>query len=595
MIQHLALALLLTIAQSAAAQNLTDLRTRMRQALEHDREGNVKAAADLYRALLQDHPGRADLAFKLADAYKRLGRYDDALATLDARIKRAPTDVRARIHRADVLISRGRKDEALRTIDQALRTATSPSLFINVATTYRKQGLDDLAERAYRAARVALKDSTLFQREIAEVSLARGDHLTAAREYAAFTTSKPQYLALVEMQLKEIATEADDPGAIALFLADRLRGQPDANQVRLYVMFALASNRARSAIDVLMSLPGKAPVTGSLLTLGRQSLESRAYQIAVAAFDSLEKRTTNTSILTQAQLGRGQALEGLGADGQAISVYRSVAEISTHTRLGEEAGYRWAKLLARAGQADSARNVLERMILTARHGTWRLPALFDLADLHVAAGRYSDAERTLSTIAREEHGKEGAAAALYKQAEIDFMRLQFESATERLGAVLGGQTAYGAVNDAIALSHILQVGGERDSVGLSALALGLRAQQSGEGEKALAILKEGTTSGSALGDHNLTKQIDLLSQLHRPLEILVVCEKLVEEYPWSPFSSRALLVAGDVYREQSGQTNRAVEAYERILIQYGQSIEADEARDRLRALQQPAAPGGQPG
>ena len=144
-------------------------------------------------------------------------------------------------------------------------------------------------------------------------------------------------------------------------------------------------------------------------------------------------------------------------------------------------------------------------------------------------------------------------------------------------------------------SILSQVGGERDSVGLSALALGLRAQQSGEGEKALAILKEGTTSGSALGDHNLTKQIDLLSQLHRPLEILVVCEKLVEEYPWSPFSSRALLVAGDVYREQSGQTNRAVEAYERILIQYGQSIEADEARDRLRALQQPAAPGGQPG
>ena len=593
--QRLALTLLLAIAQTVSAQNLSDLRIRMRQALEHERAGNVEAAADLYRALVEDHPGRADLSYKLADAYKRMGRYDEALATLDARIKRAPTDARARIHRADVLISIGRKDEALLTIDEALQKARSPGLFISVADTYRKQGLDDLAERAYRAARVAFGDSTLFQREIAEVSLARGDHLTAVREYARFATAKPQYLALVERQLRDIATEADDPEAIATLLSDRLRNRPDANQVRLYVTFALASNRAQSAIHVLTSLPDKAPVTGSLLTLGRESLKRGAFPIAAAAFDSLQKRTSNDGILTQAQLGRAQALEGLGADGQAADVYRSVAQASTRTRLGEEAAYRWARLLTRAELADSARHVLERLILTARHGTWRAPALFDLVDLHVAAERYPDAERTLTTIVREERGKEGAATAHYKRAEIDFMCLQFDAAAKGLQSVLGGTRSYGAVNDAIALSHVLEVGSEQDSIGLRALALGLRAERAGEVEKALAILKKGVTSRSALSDHNLTRQIDLLRQVQRPFEVIQVCEKLVEEYPWSPFSPRALLIAGDVYREQPGQMGSAVSAYERLLIQYGQSIEADEARVRLKALQPAEILGGQPG
>ncbi len=580
---------------TVGAQNLEELRIRMRQALEHERAGNHDAAAALYRALLELHPGRADLSYRLAASYKKMGRHDDALAALDDRLARAPTDARARIHRADILISLGRKSEALLAIDEALSTARSPGLFVTVAETYRKQGLDDLAERAYRAARVALEDSTLFQREIAEVALAQGDHLTSVTEYVRFAAAKPQYIPLVELQLRDIATEADDPGRIAFFLTDRIRRDPDAHRIRLYVAFAQAAGLAKDAIDLLTSLPEGAPVAGSLLALGRHSLETRVYDIAAAAFDSLEERTTNDGIRTQARLGRARALEGLDLDDEASALYRSVSEARRRTRFSDEAAYRLSHLLTRHGNVDSARNVLERMLLPARHGKWRPLALFDLADLHVAAGRYPQAERVLSTVASEERGKEGSATAAFKRAEIDFMRLRFAKAGERLRMVTGGTKSFGAVNDAIALAHVLHVGSSRDSIGLRALAEGLRAERSGQLREALSILQKVTTAGGPLGDHNVKRQIGLLQRLQRSDAVVRACEQLAEDFPWSPFGPWALLTVGDVYRTWPGHTEEAVAAYERVLVLYGQSIEADEARARLKSLRHPTPPEGQPG
>ncbi|MBK34707.1 MAG: hypothetical protein CME26_04140 [Gemmatimonadetes bacterium] len=588
------LLLWLCLAHTTESQNLDALRTTMRQALEHERAGRLDRAAELYVSLSAQHPGRADLTYRLADLYKRMGRHQDALDALDARIVRFPTDPRARIHRADILISAGRKKEALRTIDQALRKARSPGLFINVADTYRKQGLDDLAERAYLAARESLGDTTLFQRELAEIALARGDHLAAVREYAGFAATKPQYAGLVERQLEEIATEADDPRAIVDLLADRVQRNPTPHQIRLYVAFVLKTGHALEAVDLLAALPRRVPIAGSLLTLGRQSLEAGDHPTAVVALDSLEHRATHDGIRIQARLLRARALENLGLDTRADQLYREVVASPNGGRLGEEGAYRWARLLARTGRPDSARHVLERMILTARHGTWRGPALFDLSDLHVSAGRLPDAERVLATVAREQRGNDGEASALFKQAEIDFMRLRFEAASEGLRTVLSTNRTYRAINDAIALSHLLQIGTSQDTVALRELALSLRAERQGDLEHALAALKTEATPTSPLGDHILRRRIELLQLSGRSDETIETCQTLVDRFPWSPFSPWALLVAGDTYRERPEHVGSALEMYERLLIDYGRSIEADEARMRIKTLR-PAQTGGQPG
>ena len=205
-----------------------------------------------------------------------------------------------------------------------------------------------------------------------------------------------------------------------------------------------------------------------------------------------------------------------------------------------------------------------------------------------------DAERVLATVAREQRGKDGEASALFKQAEIDFMRLRFEAALEGLRTVLGTSRTYRAINDAIALSHLLQIGASQDTVALRELALSLRAERQGDLEHALAALKTEATPTSPLGDHILRRRIELLQLTGRSDETIETCQTLVDRFPWSPFSPWALLVAGDTYRERPEHVGSALEMYERLLIDYGRSIEADEARLRIKTLR-PAQTGGQPG
>ena len=61
---------------------------------------------------------------------------------------------------------------------------------------------------------------------------------------------------------------------------------------------------------------------------------------------------------------------------------------------------------------------------------------------------------------------------------------------------------------------------------------------------------------------------------------------MVTSVPWSPLCPRAMLTAGRIYERKLGQYQDALHAYESVLAAYPHSLEAGEARERVRVLRE---------
>jgi tetratricopeptide (TPR) repeat protein len=85
---------------------------------------DFETALELFRAILLEHPGYADVRHYVGLCLAFMGRTEEALAELDEAIAANPTYVEAHINRALVLQELGRYDEARYAFDRAVEFET---------------------------------------------------------------------------------------------------------------------------------------------------------------------------------------------------------------------------------------------------------------------------------------------------------------------------------------------------------------------------------------------------------------------------------------------------------------------------------------
>ena len=170
-------------------------------------------AAELYRQLLREDPGMTDVWLQLAEAYKRQGRYVDALTAYTEVIARQPKDPAGLTGAADALLRAGRVSEARAHAELAVDAAPAvaheilarialgtgdadparrharlaqeadPTLpmpaFVDGVILYQ-QGRFDAAAQRFLAARQAAASRT---EQLADVAYLAGDSLARLERY----------------------------------------------------------------------------------------------------------------------------------------------------------------------------------------------------------------------------------------------------------------------------------------------------------------------------------------------------------------------------------------------------------------------------
>ena len=185
------IAILLLFAGIATAST-EQINAALQRAIALEAKKDFTNAIYIYRGLYIQHPHRADLLMRLESALSRAGRHDEVAALLRQRLSSAPNDNNARLRLGIALFELGQIDSAAASWEPLLQQATTTHPFAVIADRYRKRNLDKRAEQTYRRARTALKKTTLFARELAELAELRAHYPDAVHEYLIWIQQNPR-------------------------------------------------------------------------------------------------------------------------------------------------------------------------------------------------------------------------------------------------------------------------------------------------------------------------------------------------------------------------------------------------------------------
>jgi predicted TPR repeat methyltransferase len=124
---------------------------RLAAAIRMHQQGQVEAAAEVYRKILRDLPDQVDALHFLGVAAHQTGDHETALANLDRVLTMAPSHLDARNNRGNVFKKLGRLDEAEADYRRVLEERPKdPNALNNLGTILRTRGRYDEAEAKFR-------------------------------------------------------------------------------------------------------------------------------------------------------------------------------------------------------------------------------------------------------------------------------------------------------------------------------------------------------------------------------------------------------------------------------------------------------------
>jgi CHAT domain-containing protein/Tfp pilus assembly protein PilF len=390
--------------------------------LVYDEEGDYRRSLEQYKKALELHrsikyePGESDTLGNIGGVFLSLGRFSEAESyyrqalEISHRLGLKPSETQDLGNIAQCQFGQGKTKESLQSFDEAITIAKSAGLSKEEADWYRGKasvllsvGQLDAALRSYDSAETSYSKAGL-KREYAEVLtdsgaafLTVGDGASAERKIRRAVSISKQIgyqrgvvlnqLALAEVltrsgdqhQGKEMAesasasaTKLDESDAVVqgLLLLGRI-----SRQQRQY---DVARNEAKIA-ERRAQQDGLKPLEAEALDLmGEIMLNQHHFQDAIAPLDSAKTialDTGNVDVLWRTQFHRGQALEQMHSNDEAVTEYRSairtIEDVRAHIAERRfRTGYLQDKqrvyvalvsLLLRMGRRSDAFDVSERL------------------------------------------------------------------------------------------------------------------------------------------------------------------------------------------------------------------------------------------
>jgi predicted Zn-dependent protease len=170
----------------------------------YERQGNLAAAAEQYRAAVANEPERADIRFTLASALARQGRYDDAIATLREGWVLAGRDPQWLIEVARIQLQQGHRDDVVQTMRQALAAKSNAAVEkrLAIASQLASWGFDSEAasiyEQTFAVLPKTLKDDYVSANDVAAYVRVLIRSAPAASVFQKIEQMRAQYLAISE-------------------------------------------------------------------------------------------------------------------------------------------------------------------------------------------------------------------------------------------------------------------------------------------------------------------------------------------------------------------------------------------------------------
>jgi tetratricopeptide (TPR) repeat protein len=589
----------------------TDKSTKLRLAQGFEEAGEWERSVALYEDLFASEPMNYIYLDGLQRSYKQIKEYNKAVNVIHHWLSVHPKDANLMAILGGLYYDLGMES----TSDSVWNAVISldphnMQLYRVVTNELMEHRLYDQCIRMYNAGRSVSKNPILFNDELGSLYIALQQYALATQEYIQLIKASPDQLSFVQSRLSALTSKPEALQTASKKVQTELINIPDNITLhRLYVWFLMEEQRYDLALEQYRMIDKLSSANGNeLFNFAQRLNQEHGYKEAIQAFKEIIEKYNNQQLLQYARFGYARAVEESCKETDtttilpdttihlpvmesqinyknAIHLYESIVAENSGPDLKAQSLFRIGMLkFEKLFDLDGALAALKRIKEIPQTPNIWYEASLNIGIIHEARNDLIEARKTfvnLNMVSLISYRDQ----ALFKLAELDYFEAHFDSSLShlrRFNINLNNDLA----NDALQLQYFIQ-----ENKNTSAQALGefakadllIRQRKYSESLTQFQdIIKRYPTA--MLMDDALMKISELYILLKQTSEALTTLHFITDSIQTSILRDRAQFQIGEAYRNILKNKAKAIEAYEKLLARFPNSLYAEEARRQIRTL-----------
>ncbi|MFN0049169.1 MAG: tetratricopeptide repeat protein [Cytophagales bacterium] len=570
---------------------------------EYYKLGEFGKARSIYVNFASEIESAKKIYVPYLDCLAKLEEYDAAEKFYKKLLKWEPQNVNFKIDLADFYTKQNRTNDAKKQFDKVLVFAKEYPEQTSITAQYlMKLGYTANAKAVYLQGRKLTRNEAEFSLEMAEIYKLEKNTPEMLRELIRILLLNQHDKEYLKAKFQDFITTEDEFNKFELEVFARIQEDPSQylyNDLLIWIylqqkQFEKAFVQAK-AFDKLLKMQGN-----KVMEVGRLAFENAAFESAAVIFDYVSVAYKNTANYVPARKLKIQSKEALVKSVFPIEIAKIRSLIADYQILISEQGKNRETSDAIRNMAllygfyldskDTAAHLLESVIKSP----WIDPQFqakckLDLGDIYVLKNEPWEATLIYSQVEKAQKDQPLGNEAKLKNAKIAYFTGQFDFAKEHLD-VLKLATHREIANDAMDLALFIQ-----DNTILDDDSTHAALQEYAKVELLIFQNKYSqalVSLDTILKEHKSTSLADeiyyLRAKMYRKLgqfdNALQQLESLGNGFKSDIYGDDAAYMMANIYEENLLNKTKAMELYNKFLIDFPSSIYSVEARKKYRIL-----------
>lgn len=602
LVSHIALLSILNIAfYNFSFTQDTDKTTKLRLAQGFEESGEWERAATLYEDLNTLEPNNYLFFDGLQRSYTQIKEYGKAINVIRRWLILQPRDINMMTTLGGLYYDSGNEVAADSVWKSVIAIdPRNTQLYRVVANEMLQHRMYDQCIRIYLDGRLMSKSDVMFADELGNLYTALQRYTLATREYILMIKTTPEQLSFIQSRLSSFTEKPEGISAASETVKDELKNLPNNIALhRLYAWLLSEERRYDAALEQYRIIDRLSNANGNeLFNFAQRLHQEHAYKTAAETFKEIINEHNNYQLLLYARFGYARALEELIAAtdtssspelqptyANPIQLYESIADDYTNSDLAVQSLYRIGVIkFYKLFDLDGALNAFNRLKNIPSVSNISNDAVIKIGDIQIArndlaiARKEYDRLRRISLVVYQEQ-------AAFKLAELDYFEAKFDSALSIL-KMFNTNLNTDLTNDALQLQYFIQENNISAPQALTEFAKADLLMRQRKYSESLVqfqdIVKQYSTA--LLVDDAMMKIGELHLLLNHPNEAIAAFRFTADSIQLSILKDRAQFRIAEIFQTLLKNKTQAIEAYEKLLAQFPNSLYAEESRKRIRIL-----------
>ena len=584
---------------------------RFRLAQTYERAGELEKAKELYFVLYSESPENYKYFDALNKIYLKLKQYEKSIDLIEQRFKNKMHNVSYYALLGNTYYISGNTEKAYEIWDTAIEKFSGRvSVYRVIANSAIENRAYEKAIEIYEKAEKIAEDPIIFAYDLAHLYSAVTEYKKATEKYCYILQRQPTQIENIKRRIANYFSRYATPDLVIETVENYY------SKTSLPVFLDLLSslytmiNEYEKALSVVIDLDEKGNHNGRLiyrfaqkvLREGKNGIARKSFKYILENYPESEyfpKAEIGFAFSEEEELKKKQVdssqiwkpyfklkVKNPGAYLKLIESYERIADKYENGKIYIEALYRMGKIYAEKLNENTKADSLFNLVVSASpFSEFYATALLELAKLSIMENNFEKARDYLKKIlTSKEPGPELKNKAKFMLAKIDFWNFRFTGASKKLDKLIDNLKD-DITNDAIELSLLINTL-KTDSLNLMTFAKAdLYTEQKNFALAAAEYQKLSENKNLFfLRDLAELKYIEMLIALDYLPQAVSLLTKITSDDKFNLYSDKFLYLFGNVNFYGLNNKEKALEAYEKLLDNFPNSLYLDEVRQIVKTI-----------